>query len=98
MKLYRSLVLPIIDYGAATLAAAIDLAQKESGKVQRTTLLKATDCMANTSLETLEIITNCTQTHLHLKLRQAEEMIRIYSKNEGAKILEDFLIFAPLLT
>ena len=46
--------------------------------------------MANTSLETLEIISNCTPMHLHLKLRQAEEMIRIYSKNEGEQILEDF--------
>ena len=46
--------------------------------------------MANTSLETLEIISNCTPMHLHLKLRQDEEMIRIYSKNEGEQILEDF--------
>ena len=72
--------------------SATDLAQKEFGKVQRTALLKATGCMANTSLETLEIISNCTQMHLHLKLRQAEEMIRIYSKNEGEQILEDLNI------
>ena len=46
MKLYRSLVLPVIDYGAAAFASAADLAQKGFGKVQRTALLKATGCMA----------------------------------------------------
>ena len=42
MKLYRSLVLPVIDYGAAAFATATVLAQKEFGKIQRTALLKAT--------------------------------------------------------
>ena len=59
---------------------ATDLAQKEFGTVQRTALLKATGCMANMSLETLELVPNCIPMHCHLKFRQAEEMIRIYSK------------------
>ena len=79
-----------MDYGAAAVVTATDLAQKEFGKVQRSTLLKATGCMANTSLETLELVSNCIPMHLHLQLRQAEEMIRIYSKNEGEQVLEDF--------
>ena len=49
-----------------------------------------TYCMANTILEALELVSNCIPMHLHLKLRQAEEMIRIYNKNEGELVLEDF--------
>ena len=60
MKFYKSLVLIVIDYGAEALA------QKAFGKVQLAALLKETGCMANTSLETLEIISNCTPMHLHL--------------------------------
>ena len=79
-KLYKSLVLPAMDYGAAAFVTATDLAQKEFGKVQRSALLKATGCMANTSLETLELVSNCIPMHLHLKLRQAEEMIEFIAK------------------
>ena len=85
MKLYSSLVLPVLDYGATGFVAATDLAQKEFGMVQRSDLIKATGCMANTSVETLEIISNCTPINLHLKLRQAEEMLRIYSKMRESK-------------
>ena len=65
--------------------AATDLAQNEFGMVQRSALIKATGCMANTSLETLGLISNCIPMHLHLKLSQAEEMIRIYSQMRESK-------------
>ena len=58
MKQYKTLVLPVMDYGAE--ASAL----KEFGKVQLTALHKATGCMANTSLENLEIISNGTPVHL----------------------------------
>ena len=45
MKLYKSLMLPAMDYGTAAFVTATDLAQKEFGKVQRSALLKATGCM-----------------------------------------------------
>ena len=90
MKLYNSLVLPVMNYGAAAFVTATDLAQKEFGKVQCSALLKATRCMANTILETLKLVPNCIPMHFHLQLRQAEEMIRINSKNEGEQVLEDF--------
>ena len=90
MKLYNSLVLPVMDYGAAAFVTATDLAQKEFGKVQRSALLKTTGCMANTILETLELVSNCIPMHFHLQLRQAEETLRINSKNEGEQVLEDF--------
>ena len=90
MKLYNSLVLPVMDYGAAALVTATDLAQKEFGKLQRAALLKATGCMTKTILETLELVSNCIPMHFLLQLRQVEEMIRIYSKNEREQVLEDF--------
>ena len=58
MKHYKSLVLPVIDYGPE----ALEL--KEFWKVQLTALHKATGCMANTSLENLEIISNWSPVHL----------------------------------
>ena len=82
LKLFKSLVLPVMAYGAA--------AQKEFGTVQRTALLKATGLMANMSLETLELVSKSIPMHFHLKFRQAEEMIMINSKNEGEQVLEEF--------
>ena len=88
MKPYKSLVLPAMDYGAAAFVTATDLAQKKFGKVQHSALLKATECLANTSLETLELVSNCKPMHLHLKLRKVEEIIRIYSNIEGEQVLQ----------
>ena len=90
MKLYKSLVLPVMNYGSAAFVTATDLAQKEFGKVHRSALLKTTGCMANTILETPELVSNCITMHFHLQLRQTKEMIRINSKNEGEQVLEDF--------
>ena len=42
LRMYRSLVLPTMDYGVAALATTTDKAYKEFGQVQRAALLKAT--------------------------------------------------------
>ena len=67
MRLYRALVIPTMDYGAAAFVTATDLAQREFNQVQRSALLKATGCLSNTSFDTLELLTNCIPTYLHLK-------------------------------
>ena len=87
MTFYKYLVLTVGDYGVAAFVTATDLAQKEFGKVQRLALLKATGCIANTRLETLELVSKCIAMHFHLKLRQTEEMININSKNNGEQEL-----------
>ena len=63
---------------------------KELTSVHRAALLKATGCLANSSTEAIEILTNCNPLHLHLKLRQAEELLRIQSKNDKEPIKEEF--------
>ena len=88
---YRSLVLPTMDYGVAALATATDKASKEFGQVQRAALLKATRCFSNSSTEAVEVLSSCIPIHLHIKLRQAEELLRIYSKHDVQPIKEEFL-------
>lgn len=90
LRLYKTLVLPVMDYGIASIAAATDLACKEFGQVQRSALLKATGCLPNVSLESMEVLSNCNPLFLHLKLRQAEELVRIYSKNNEIPIRKEF--------
>ena len=90
IHLYKTLVLPVMDYGIAVISTATDLACKEFNQVQRSALLKATRCLPNVSLESMEVITECNPIFLHLKLRQAEELVRIYSKNEKEPIREEF--------
>ena len=91
MKLYKSLVLPIMDYGASVLATATDKATQQFGTVQRSAMLKASGCVSSTSTETMEILTNTIPINIHLKLRQAEEMVRIAAKREEKDALkQDF--------
>ena len=91
MKLYKSLVLPIMDYGASVLATATDKATQQFGTVQRSAMLKASGCISSTSTETMEILTNTIPINIHLKLRQAEEMVRIAAKREENDTLkQDF--------
>ena len=82
VRLYKSLVLPTMDYGLAALSTVTDKASKELNQVQRAALLKATGCLSNSSTEAVEILSNCNPLHLHLKLRQAEELLRIHSKHD----------------
>lgn len=63
---------------------------KEFGKVQRYAMLKATGCMRSTSTEMLEALTNITRMDLHLRLKQAQEVVCIASKHEGDPIRHNF--------
>lgn len=79
-----------MDYGAAILATVTDKASKEFGQVQTAALLKATGCIGNSSLESFEVISNCFPVHLRLKLRQAEEVVKVFSKHDTKLIKEKF--------
>ena len=70
MKLYSSLVLPIIEYGAPVTVGA--------------------GCVRSTSTESLEILTNTLPNDLHLKLRQAQEVVRIAAKHNNDPLKEEF--------
>ena len=90
VRLYKSLVLPTMDYGIAALSTVTDKASKELNQVQRAALLKATGCLSNSSTEAVEILSNCNPLHLHLKLRQAEELLRIHSKHDTEPVKQEF--------
>ena len=90
MKLYNSLVLPILDYGSPVTVEAITECSKEFNKVQRSAMLKATGCVSSTSTESLEILTNTLPMDLHLKLRQAQEVVRIAAKHSDDPLKEEF--------
>ena len=53
-------------------------------------MIKASGCLNNTSTEALEILTNTEPIDLQLKLRQAQEVIRIAAKHEEDPLREDF--------
>lgn len=63
---------------------------KEFGKVQRSATIKASGCVNSTSTEALEILTNTTPIDLQLKLRQAQEVVRIAAKHENDPLRDDF--------
>ena len=56
---------------------------RECGKVQRTAMLKASGCLSSTSTDAIQVLTNCTPIDLHLKLRQAQELVQLVAKNGG---------------
>ncbi|XP_053385699.1 uncharacterized protein LOC123536047 [Mercenaria mercenaria] len=89
MRLYKTLVLPVMDYGMPVVASATDYAEKEFGKVQRKALLTATGCMSSTATDQLEVMTGTLPISLHLKCKNAEELIRFYSKVEENPIKQD---------
>ena len=90
MRLYRALVLPTLDYGSPVLVSATDECCKEFGKVQRSATLKASGSLNSTSTDTLEVLTNTTPIDLHLKMRQAQEMVRLAAKHEDDPLREYF--------
>ena len=91
MNLYRSLVLPVLEYGTAAVATAFEYAEKELGKVQRKAMLMATGCMASTATVELEVLTNIAPIQLHLKSRHAEELVRIVSKVDDNLLKKEFM-------
>ena len=56
MKLYRSLVLPIMEYGVAVTVGSVDESSKEFGKIHRAAMIKASGCLNSTSTEALEVL------------------------------------------
>ena len=90
MRLYKSLVVPLFDYAAAVLVLCQDECVREFGKVQRTAMLKASGCLSSTSTDALQVLTNCTPIDLHLKLRQAQELVRLVAKNEGDSLKDEW--------
>ena len=53
-------------------------------------MIKASGCVNSTSTEALEILTNTIPIDLQLKLRQAQEVVRIAAKHEDDPLREDF--------
>ena len=93
MRLYRALVVPLFDYAAAVLVFAQDECVREFGKVQRTAMLKASSCLSSTSTEALQVVTNCLPIDLHLRLRQAQELVRIVAKEDRDALKEDWNVW-----
>ena len=48
MRLFKALVLPIIEYGAPVLVSALTECCKEFGKIQRWAMVKASGCLSST--------------------------------------------------
>ena len=90
MKLYKALVLPVIEYGAPVIVSALPECSREFDKIQRYAMIKASGCLGSTSTDTLEILTNTPPMDLHLKMRQAQEVVRISAKHEDDPIREEF--------
>ena len=90
MRLYRSFVLPVVEYGAPVWVSAVTEGCKEFGKIQRSAMLKASGCLNSTSTEALEILTNTVPIDLQLKFRQAQEVIRISAKYDIDPLKEEF--------
>ena len=58
MKLYKTLVLPVMEYGSPAIVSALTECCKGFGKVHRSAMMKASGCLNNTSTDALEILTN----------------------------------------
>ena len=54
----------------------------EIGKVHRAAILKVSGCIKSTSTDALEVLTDAFPFDLHLKMGQAQEVVRISVKHE----------------
>ena len=59
-------------------------------KVHRAAMLKASGCINSTSTDALEVLTNTIPIDLHLKMRRAQEVVRISAKHEEDSLKKDF--------
>ena len=57
-RLYRSLVLPVVENGDPVWVSAATEGCKEFREIQRSAMLKATGCLRSMNTEALEILTN----------------------------------------
>ena len=80
----------MVEYGDPVWVSAAIEGCKEFGKIQRSAMLKASGCLNSTSTEALEILTNTVPIDLQLKLRQAQEVIRISAKYDIDPLKEQF--------
>ena len=90
MRLYKALVLPVMEFGSPVIVSSLSECCKEFGKVQRSAMIKASGCVNSTSTEALEILTNTIPIDLQLKLRQAQEVVRIAATHEDDPLRDDF--------
>ena len=79
-----------MEYGTPVTVAAIEESCKEFGKVHISAMIKASGCLNTTSTAAFEILTNTEPIDLQLKLRQAQEVIRIAAKHAEDPLREDF--------
>ena len=70
-----------LDFSVAAIVNISPQSLQSLETVQRTCLLSATKCTAQTSTEVLNILTNILPIDLHLKKRAAEYLCRLSSKN-----------------
>ena len=90
MKLYEALVLPVLDFGATVITSSLAKCSNEFGKIQRCAMLKSSGCRNSTTTDALEILTNTPTVDLHLKLWQAQEMVRLCAKHDEDPLRTDF--------
>ena len=90
IRLYNALVLPVMDYGASVAVTATSECVTEMGKVHRAAMLKASGCINSTSTDAQEVLTNTILIDLHLKMRQAQEVVWISTKHREDPLKKDF--------
>ena len=90
LRLYNALVLPVMDFGVPVTVTATSECITEMGKVQRAAMLKASGCLNSTSTDALEVLTNTVPIDLHLKMRQAQEVVRISAKHDEDPLKKEF--------
>ena len=58
--------------------------------MQRAAMLKASGCLSSRSTDALEVLTNTVPFDLHLKLRQAQEVVKLSAKHVEDPLRQDF--------
>ena len=89
VKLYRCLIRSRVDFSTVAITNISCSALKSLETLQRTCLLAATGCVAQSSTEVLNVISNVLPIDIHLKKRTAENLVRVSSKKSVVK--EHFL-------
>ena len=85
MMWYKALVLHAMEYGSPTLS------DYQTGEEQRSAQLKVSGCLNNTSTDTftLDILNNTPKLVLQLRLRQAQEAVKISAKHNDYPLRDD---------
>lgn len=87
---YKTLVLPLFEYGSLVIVSSLSECCNGNGKVQRSAMIKASGCLNSTSTEALESLTNSPPIALQSKLRQAQKVVRIGTKYSSGPLREEF--------